>query len=125
MLALLTENDIVVNTTDFKAGKIPPGFENKGWKEYSGTVLVGDIDNGDGTYSRPPPRELSDEELANDGLAWMFAELSNATEQIFRKEDGMTIVGNIVDWRNYRVELRGWPQDPDFPDESSRPVGPS
>lgn len=56
--------------------------------------------------------------------AWRDAELRRADIILNKVQDGMTGFGSVGPWRSYRVELRNWPENPEFPKIENRPVAP-
>ena len=61
--------------------------------------------------------------LAHCERAWRNAELSRADIELNKVQDGMGI-GSVAAWRQYRVDLRNWPENPEFPNSMARPVAP-
>lgn len=55
---------------------------------------------------------------------WRDAELQRADIMLNRVQDGMSGFGTVAQWRAYRVDLRNWPENPEFPDSMNRPVAP-
>lgn len=55
---------------------------------------------------------------------WRDAELVRADLMLNRIQDGMSGFGSIGPWRSYRVDLRNWPENPEFPKTACRPVAP-
>ena len=56
---------------------------------------------------------------------WRNGELVVADVELLKAEDAdPTAVGIPAEWRQYRVQLRSWPESPDFPDSTKRPVRP-
>ena len=57
---------------------------------------------------------------------WRDQELTVADVELLKAEDGdPAFVSTPAQWRQYRVDLRNWPQSPDFPDSTLRPVRPT
>lgn len=57
--------------------------------------------------------------------AWRDAELLRADAQIMKAEDAdPSAVGTVIEWRGYRIALRNWPQDVNFPNPNHRPDSP-
>ncbi len=54
---------------------------------------------------------------------WRDSELSRADIQLNKVQDGMG-TGTVSAWREYRCSLRDWPESPDFPDSTKRPMAP-
>jgi len=52
---------------------------------------------------------------------WRDAELDKADVELYKVQDGRG-TGLVSDWRNYRNELRDWPEHESFPDSAFRPV---
>jgi hypothetical protein len=58
--------------------------------------------------------------------AWRDNELVVADVELLKAEDAEPAsVSTPAQWRQYRVDLRNWPQSPDFPDSTLRPVRPT
>lgn len=57
--------------------------------------------------------------------AWRDAELKRADTILNKIQDGMTGYGTVGQWRAYRVELRNWPANDNFPNNELRPEAPS
>ena len=55
---------------------------------------------------------------------WRDTELT-AADEIINKIEDFQIEGDSRPWRQYRAELRNWPQSQDFPDSTMRPVRPA
>lgn len=55
---------------------------------------------------------------------WRALELARADLMLNRIQDGMTGYGSVGPWRSYRVDLRNWPENPEFPKSENRPVAP-
>lgn len=65
------------------------------------------------------------ETLAIEERVWRDAELKRADVELLRVQDGEPDArGTVGEWRNYRKELRAWPEHADFPNRKSRPVAP-
>lgn len=62
--------------------------------------------------------------LVHRERAWRDGELSRADITLNRIQDGMSGFGTVAQWRAYRVDLRNWPESPDFPKVENRPVAP-
>lgn len=57
--------------------------------------------------------------------SWRDHELTVADVELLKAEDGdPASKGTPTEWRQYRVDLRNWPQSPAFPDSAMRPVRP-
>jgi len=54
---------------------------------------------------------------------WRDAELSRADIELNKVQDGCG-VGTVTAWRQYRVELRNWPEHLQFPAQEYRPKAP-
>ncbi len=54
---------------------------------------------------------------------WRNAEIQRADIELNKVQDGMG-TGTVSAWREYRCSLRNWPESPDFPDSTKRPVAP-
>lgn len=56
---------------------------------------------------------------------WRDAELERADVELFKVQDGdPKAAGSVADWRQYRKELRAWPEHKDFPSKANRPKAP-
>jgi len=116
MRGLKVKNGVVVNAAVFN--KIPTG-----WVKAPDSVGIGWIDNGDGTFSAPAVPAPTADELAATGRGWRDGELRRADIEISKAEDTVGAF-DATTWRDYRIALRDWPADPEFPDPASRPVAP-
>lgn len=66
--------------------------------------------------------EIAEQEAAQERY-WRNEELYRADKELLKSEDGDG-VGEPTAWRKYRVALRAWPANPDFPDSTKRPIAP-
>jgi len=56
---------------------------------------------------------------------WRDTELERADVELFKVQDGdPKAVGSVSDWRQYRKELRAWPEHEGFPLKANRPKAP-
>jgi len=56
---------------------------------------------------------------------WRDAELARADVELFKVQDSdPKAVGSVADWRQYRKELRAWPEHEGFPSKANRPKAP-
>ena len=56
---------------------------------------------------------------------WRDAELARADIELFKVQDSdPKAVGSVADWRQYRKELRAWPEHEGFPSKANRPKAP-
>ena len=55
--------------------------------------------------------------------SWRNSELARADIELNKVQDGGG-TGTVGDWRDYRNELRDWPEHANFPDSTKRPVTP-
>ena len=55
---------------------------------------------------------------------WRDNELNRADIQLNKVQDGMSGLGTVTAWRQYRVDLRNLPEIEGFPETSIRPVAP-
>lgn len=75
-------------------------------------------------HLNPPPTV---EELAFVESEWVSDQMARVANQLLMLEDDDPSAepGTARQWRDYRIELRKWiPDNPDFPDQSKRPVAP-
>lgn len=68
-------------------------------------------------------QELLTQKLVEEERTWRNIELERADVELNKVQDGMGI-GTVTQWRAYRCELRDWPEHPDFPDSTKRPIAP-
>lgn len=68
-------------------------------------------------------RQPTAEQLEFAERAWRDTELDRADIELNKVQDGMG-TGTVSQWREYRCNLRNWPESQDFPDSSKRPVAP-
>lgn len=54
---------------------------------------------------------------------WRNSEIARSDIELLKVQDGMG-VGTVAAWREYRCALREWPENPNFPDSTKRPVAP-
>lgn len=54
---------------------------------------------------------------------WRDSELNRADIELNKVQDGMG-TGTVSAWREYRCSLRDWPESPNFPDSTKRPIAP-
>ena len=96
--------------------------------EFTGSVPTGGIE-----IDGPPPHGQMvyinnewDYPLAvksDNERAWRDGELKRSDIEIFTTEDTLGVF-DAAPWRTYRLALRAWPESPDFPDSTKRPVAP-
>lgn len=86
------------------------GFAYEGWLAAGNTPLPID-----------PP---TPEQLASLERQWRDNELNRADIQLNKVQDGMSGIGTVSAWRQYRVDLRTLPETVGFPETSIRPVAP-
>lgn len=98
-----------VDTTD-----VPPSVKFPSYAYWEDGWKLGEYAVQDDT---PTPEALE--------RAWRDAELKRADVELLKVQDGMPNLGNVSDWRKYRVALRNWPNDSKFPDSEYRPVAPT
>ena len=118
MLGMIVENGTVSNIAVFETDSIMPS----GWKTAPDGVAIGDIENGDGTFSKPAYQDPTLEQIEKAERAWRNSELRRADIEIFKIND---VGGDESAWRTYRIALRDWPSDVNFPDSTNRPVSPA
>lgn len=65
-----------------------------------------------------------DSAISNEHL-WIQNELSVVRTEIEKLQDQDSgSFGTLAVWRNYRKQLRSWPESPEFPNVQARPVSP-
>jgi hypothetical protein len=58
-------------------------------------------------------------------LVWRNSQLQIADYELNKVQDSdPKAVGTVGEWRMYRKELRGWPENSKFPNKESRPISP-
>lgn len=66
--------------------------------------------------------------LADDGKeerAWRDFELQRADLELYKVQDSdPKAFGSVSQWREYRKQLRAWPESEKFPDKTFRPEAP-
>jgi hypothetical protein len=68
---------------------------------------------------------LRPEDLANVERFWRDSELNRADEELNKVQDSdPKSVGTVTEWRQYRKDLRAWPDNSNFPDKNFRPQSP-
>lgn len=69
--------------------------------------------------------EKSPEEFSIEEKYWRDCELQRADYELNKVQDSdPKAIGTVGEWRNYRKELRNWPENKDFPDQMKRPISP-
>ena len=95
---------------------IPNDPTNRDWEEYTVWLALGNI----------PDPEFTDAELtaqkADNERQWRNSELPKADIEIYKMEDAADTTLELT-WRSYRIALRDYPQQPEFPN-GIRPVAP-
>lgn len=86
----------------------------------TGLVIVPDK-NGRPILDNPPPP--THEELICAARNWRNRELARSDIELLKVQDGVG-TGTVSAWRGYRIALRNWPENPNFPDSTKRPVAP-
>jgi len=89
-------------------------------EQYGGADLVAMTNEEIHAHLNPTP---APEQLTVMERAWRNAELERADIELNKVQDGMG-TGTVTAWREYRCNLRNWPENQDFPDSSKRPVAP-
>lgn len=57
--------------------------------------------------------------------AWRDSELDRADEELNKVQDSdPKAYGTVTQWRDYRKELRAWPEHAQFPTQAQRPKSP-
>lgn len=54
---------------------------------------------------------------------WRDNELARSDRELNKVQDG-DASGTVSSWREYRTLLRDWPENPNFPDSTKRPIAP-
>lgn len=96
------------------------------WGIFSGGLprgmTVGADSNGHPVLVDVPPE---DEDKVNQERAWRDGELNRADVELYKVQDSdPKAVGTVGMWREYRRELRIWPEHTNFTIKESRPVAP-
>lgn len=66
---------------------------------------------------------VKQDSTAVEERVWRNLELQRADIELNKVQDGEG-VGSVQSWRDYRKQLRAWPQDKNFPLSSARPKAP-
>lgn len=127
----LDENCVLTGTTEAQESPLEPGVymipagcidtDIKPPTIVGGECLVW-RDGNWWTGTRTDPNSPSSEAVARD---WRDSELLQADITLLKIQDGMTGLGNVGDWRKYRIALRTWPEAEGFPSIESRPLRPN
>lgn len=70
---------------------------------------------------------LADAYVDHEGIEkdWRNAELDRADEELNKVQDAdPKAFGTVTQWRQYRKELRAWPEHAEFPNKEFRPKSP-
>lgn len=74
---------------------------------------------------------LVEQTLTSDAIIraeriWRDKELELADIELYKVQDAdPSAYGTVAQWREYRKNLRRWPESENFPDKSSRPLPPT
>lgn len=110
----LTDSTLVIRISD--NAYIPDDPENSDRQVYAAWLEDGNI---------PLPVDFpSTEQLSSIERQWRDGELNRADIQLNKVQDGMSGLGTVTAWRQYRVDLRNLPETVGFPETSIRPVAP-
>ena len=83
------------------------------------------IEANDIDVSTLPPSPNLEALITDKERSWRNDELVVADVELLKAEDAdPASVGTPAQWRQYRVDLRNWPQSQAFPDSTLRPVRP-
>lgn len=67
----------------------------------------------------------SPEEIAAEERSWRNHELFRADVELNKVQDSdPKATGTVTVWRDYRKQLRAWPENKDFPNKEKRPQAP-
>lgn len=109
--------------------------ETYGWIPFSANpddtapatlAVFGYIEENDIDVSTLPPSPNLPVHIINTERSWRDSELKVADVELLKAEDAdPASVGTPTQWRQYRVDLRNWPQSQAFPDSTLRPVRPA
>lgn len=69
--------------------------------------------------------QVNPKDAEEDERGWRNMELARADIELFKVQDSdPKAVGSVADWRQYRKELRAWPEHEGFPSKANRPKAP-
>lgn len=118
MWALIYQGKVVDIVSEDPEGKYHPSFQKVNTDD---TTKVGMLYAGGKFYFE----ELSEGQVEYEERAWRDAELVRADEELNKVQDAdPKAKGTVGDWRNYRKNLRAYPESEGFPNKESRPVSP-
>lgn len=81
------------------------------------------IENGTVTLK---DRSFNDQELATEERLWRDFELLKADVELYKVQDCDAKSSTTVSqWREYRKQLRAWPESLGFPNKENRPKAPN
>lgn len=101
----------------FSAGESDAGVSSSAVRQYlyENHIKVEDL----------PISSAVAEEVIMFERMWRNEELRLADMELLRVEDfDKGAIGTAVAWRQYRCQLRGWPEDGKFPTTEARPIRP-
>lgn len=65
------------------------------------------------------------EDVVFEERYWRNSELIRSDIELYKVQDADSKSrGSVSDWRNYRKELRSWPENAQFPNKNYRPIAP-
>jgi hypothetical protein len=103
-----------------------PFTANPDDKEPATLAVFKYIEDNDIDVSTLPPSPNLAISITEGERSWRNHELMIADVELLKAEDAdPACVGTPTQWRQYRVDLRNWPQSQAFPDSTMRPVRPT
>ena len=110
----LTNSTLVIRISD--NAYIPADAENLDRQAYTTWLEDGNT---------PLPVDIpSTEQLSSMERQWRDFELDRADIQLNKVQDGVSGLGSVSAWRQYRTDLRNYPELVGFPETSIRPTAP-
>lgn len=78
-----------------------------------------------GVKAGRPAWVVDAEYAASMERSWIEGELKRVADEIDKAQDSdPTATGTEVQWRTYRIALRAWPENGNFPNKDLRPMAP-